>query len=294
MIAEVQKILLSTLNPRPPLRPQKEPRKLSSQEYEKTLQQADWDEGVIQKFQTRPDVTGYAIDLRGGGKLILFTTAYNPRIAEETDALLQWIGTPPGFTVNLWWRDDPRYIEADEWPSRRTVNGGWTYSNSNSIVVYRSEEWDRVLIHEVIHAMGWDWKMPTSPLACWKMSEQDTFEPALLEAWTELYAEWLWCGWNSVAWEEQRIWQDKQAIQILARQKDTPWKENTNVFAYYVLKAALAPHFAFLWCFGNGKTDEEKTAVLCGLVTPELERLRGLAQSETPTAMSLRMTKEAG
>lgn len=253
-------------------------------------QQADWDEGEIKKFQTRPDVTGYAVDLRGGGKLILFTTDYNPRIAEETDALLQWLGTPVGFTVNLWWRDDPRYIEADEWPSRRTVNGGWTYSNSNSIVVYRSEEWDRVLIHEVIHAMGWDWKMPTTPMSCWKMNEQDRLEPALFEAWTELYAEWLWCGWHNVPWEEQRIWQEKQAVQILARQKDTPWKENTNVFAYYILKAALAPHFAFLWCFGNGKTDDEKTAVLCGLATPELDRLRHLAKSATPIAISLRMT----
>ena len=194
--------------------------------------------------------------------------------------------------MNLWWRDDPRHIEADEWPSRRTVNGGWTYSNSNSIVVYRSEEWDRVLIHEVIHAMGWDWKMPTVPPACWKMTKQDTLEPALFEAWTELYAEWLWCGWHNVLWEEQRIWQEKQAIQILARQKDTPWNENTNVFAYYVLKAALAPHLAFLWFFGNGTTDQEKTSVLCGLVTPELDRLRHVAKYVTPTAISLRMTKK--
>ena len=82
-----------------------------------------------------------------------------------------------------------------------------------------------------------------------------------------------------------------QAIQILARAErlDT-WKENTNVFAYYVLKAALEPHIEFLWVFGNGVTPEERVHVLCGLVTPHLERLRNEARHMTPRALSLRMT----
>jgi len=288
MIAEVQSLLLSTVNPQP--RPQKEPRKLSSHEYEKTQEQAHWDEGAIVTFQQQSDVHAYAIDLYGGGTLILFTTKYNPDIAIQTDALLRWLGTPKGFTVNLWWRDDPRHIGATEWPSRRTVNGGWTYPNSTSIVIYRSEEWDRVLIHEVIHAMGWDWKMPSVPLPCWAMKATDSLQPALLEAWTELYAEWLWCGWHGIPWNEQRKWQEHQAVQILARRIHEPWHEDTNVFAYYILKAALAPHITFVWCFGNGTNAEESSAVLCGLVTPELERLRRIAATTTPTAMSLRMT----
>jgi hypothetical protein len=250
--------------------------------------------GELAKFQKRPDVKGYAVDLLGGGKLVLFTEAYDPTIAKETDAILQWLGTPKGFTVNLWWRDDPRYIEADGWPSRRTVNGGWTYQNSTSIVVYRSEEWDRVLIHEVIHAMGWDWNIPSVPLKCWNVGENAILQPSLLEAWTELYAEWIWCGWRNVPWEMQRGWQDEQAVQILARRINKSWEEDTSVFAYYVLKAALAPHISFLLCFGGGETPDEKMSVLCGLVTPELERLRTLAKSAMPKGISLRMSKVRG
>ena len=236
-----------------------------------------------------------AVELPDGGKLILFTQEPDtiPTVAAEVNELLAWLGTPEGFTVHLWWRDDPRTLGADEWPTKRSVNGGWTMPGSNVIYVYRKEEYDRVLIHETIHAMGWDWKMPTTPLPCWGLEGGQTM-PHLFEAWTELYAEWLWCGWHSVPWETQRRWQDYQATQILARlgRSGAPqtWQENTNVFAYYVLKAALAPHVEFLWVFGNGKTPQEKQYVMCGLVTPELDRLRALAKHTVPQDMSLRMS----
>jgi len=121
------------------------------------------------------------------------------------------------------------------------------------------------------------------------MNKTDKLNPHLFEAWTELYAEWLACEWYGKPWERQRKWQDAQAVQLLARATHR-WEENTSVFAYYVLKAALAPHFEFLWVFGQGTTDEEKKYVMCGLVTPELERLRTIAKHTTPQDMSLRMS----
>ena len=292
MIADVRKILLNTVKSQPPPQEQPPSRKLQSHEFEKVKQQlhpSSWDEGVLLEFQSRPTVQGYAVDLTGGGILLFFSETYEPQIAKEVDTLLRWLGTPKGFTVNLWWRDDPRRIKADEWPSKTTVNGGWTYPNSDFIVVYRREEWDRVLIHETIHAMGWDWHMPEKPLNCWNFKENDTLQPALFEAWTELYAEWLWCSWHSVPWETQCQWQEYQALQILSRETSS-WKENTNVFAYYILKAALSPHIAFLLCFGNGETNEERMSVLCGLVTPRLDELREKAKRIKPVTLSLRMT----
>ena len=235
----------------------------------------------------------YAVDLTGGGVLVIFTTAAdNARIkviAQDTDALLRWLGTPQGFTVYLWWRNDPRTITNTEWPSRNSVNGGWATVGQPAVHIYRQEEWERVLIHETIHAMKWDWDMPTKPLPCWGLKATDTISPHLAEAWTELYAEWLWCGWFNKSWASQRTWQDNQAIQILARAKQS-WKEETNVFAYYVLKAALAPHIEFLWFFGNGKTSEERQHILCTMIQPTLEQLRRTAKDTTPSAMSMRMT----
>ena len=242
-----------------------------------------------------PATEGVAIDLPAGGKLVLFTQERNTiaDVANEVDALLQWLGTPVGFTVYLWWRDDPRVLEADEWPTRSNVNGGWATPGSTVINIYRKEEYDRVLIHETIHALEWDWKMPETPLPWWGLEGGQT-APHLFEAWTELYAEWLWCGWHNVPWETQRKWQDYQAIQILARQGNKAWNENTNVFAYYVLKAALAPHIEFLWVFCNGITDEERYTVLCRFTTPKLEEFRAHVRSKNtnaiPERMSLRMT----
>lgn len=214
-------------------------------------------------------------------------------VAQQTNALFSWLGTPPGFTLILFWRDDPRNIAATEWPSRRTVNGGYTTPGSNTIIVYRQEEWDRVLIHETIHAMRWDWEVPPTPLPCWGLGPQARLSPHLFEAWTELYAEWLWCGWHKKSWAAQLDWMRTQAIQILARaaQSKKPWEENTNIFAYYILKAALAPHIGFLWCLQNGMTAEIRAHVLCDLVGEPLAALRAEAEHTTPLSISMRMTR---
>lgn len=181
----------------------------------------------------------------------------------------------------------PRNIAKDEWPSRRTVNGGWTTQNTNTIHIFRSEEWERVLIHEVIHAMNWDWNMGSEPKPCWKI--KGILAPHLFEAWTELFAEWLYCSWFNIPWEAQRNYQENQAIQILARAPPV-WNEDTSIFAYYILKTALAPHIIFLLSVQLGKTEEEREFILCNLLGGELNRLRQMARNISVYPISLRMT----
>ena len=249
-----------------------------------------WDEGVITDFLGKPQTHQIAFDLTCGSTLLLFTQGAaneSATVANETNRLLQWLGVPSGFCVFLVYREDPRWLRKNEWPTRRNVNGGWAVPGSNKVVVYRSEEWDRVLIHETIHAMRWDWNMPSKPLDCWGFDDHDKLSPHLFEAWTELYAEWLWCGWHNVPWEKQREWQDFQAMQILAREPEN-WNENTNIFAYYVLKAALAPHIAFLWTSGTNVSSTEQSYILCDLVSPRLHELRSKISQRVD--FSLRMT----
>ena len=238
-----------------------------------------------------PATKGLKYELWHGSTLFLITPepTKSQDIARTTDTILKWLGAEPGFKIYLWYRYDPRELKANQWPTKAQVNGGWTIVGTPNIVIYRSEEWERVLIHEMIHGMKWDWKVGKTPAPCWKMNKTDKINPHLFEAWTELYAEWLACEWYGRSWAKQRKWQDLQATQILARATHK-WEENTSVFAYYVLKAALAPHFEFLWVFGNGKTPEEKQYVMCGLVTPELNRLRTFAKSTVPQDMRLRMS----
>ncbi len=257
------------------------------------IRETTWDEGVISQFMH--SAAGTAYDTASGHTLILFAesgTAQGASIASELETMLSWLGVTRPFKVLLWWRDDPRRIDVNSWPTKRNVNGGWTRAGSSLICVYRAEEWDRVVFHEMIHALEWDWKMPRRPLSCWGLSEDSNTYPALFEAWTELYAEWLWCAWTGTSWTMQRRWQDDQAAQLLARhaRKGSAWNEDTSVFAYYILKAALAPHMEFLLFFQNGESAYERQAVLCELVAPQLDRLRREAARTTPRSVSLRMT----
>ena len=259
------------------------------------LHDQDWDNGLIEQFMDEKDTNAYSIQINNDRIVNIFTKDTHSqsinRTASEVDRILSWLGAPQKFTVNLWLIDKPRSIDAHEWPSRTSVNGGWTQQESNEVFIYRKEEWDRVLIHEMIHALGWDWQMPTNPLPCWKFKDTDVLYPHLFEAWTELYAEWLWCGWKNISWKAQRKWQDEQAIQILARRNiRNEWKEDTNVFAYYVLKAALAPHMEFLWVFRNGTNTEEKLYVLCELIQPHMRKLEEKAYTIKPKKISMRMT----
>jgi hypothetical protein len=282
--------------PRPGIRPVRS-RKLRPHESALVMRaQSQWAEAKITTFMDSPDITGVAWDV--GVHTVLFfahssiAAKEGRRIAELCGKLWDWLGVlDRPFTLVFWWRDDPRRIAVDEWPSKSSVNGGWTQQNSSVIYIYRSEEWERVFLHEMIHALGWDWKMPAKPLECWGLPHNSYIVPALFEAWTELYAEWLWCVWHQVPWEQQRAWQEHQARQILVRYVQLgmrSWQEDTSVFAYYILKAALAPHIAELLLFGNGTTKEEREQVLCRLVRPGLAALQQNLPRATP--MSLRMT----
>ena len=256
----------------------------------------DWSGGTIGKFMESPDTKALDIALpKSGGRLILFARLDTDieDVAHNIDGILAWMGVPPKFTVHLWLQHWLRRISAGEWPGRLSVNGGFATPGIPEVFVYREEEYDRVVIHEIIHAMKWDWKMPSTPMPCWGI--QGRMMPHLFEAWTELYAEWLWCGWHNVSWDVQMRWQQLQATQILARQLRSgrglnDWRENTNIFAYYVLKAALAPHISFLWTFGNGSIESERVYVLCRLVRTNLDVLNAAAARTTPADLSMRMT----
>jgi len=247
---------------------------------------------VIATFLKDPSVKVYVYELQQSGGIVRLCTKNKDAFdaLPNLDALLTWLGVPRGFTVNLLWRDDPRHVDANAMPDKRNVNGGYAVQNSNTITVYRKEEYDRVVIHEVIHALGWDWNIGTTPLPCWNLGENAELTPHLFETWTELYTEYLYCIWYNIPWEAQMQWQRYQAVQILAR-APKPWKETTNVFAYYVLKAALAKHIEFL-CIVGKPTTKEQQYILCELASSELAKLREEAAKVVLEPMSLRMTTE--
>lgn len=257
-------------------------------EVKSLLSNQTWDGGLIKNYIEKQEVKAYAFDLQTAKATLYLWTHKDPLvIADTVERLLLWLGVPEHFKVHLWMCNTPRKITATEWPSRLTVNGGWAIPNQPEIFVYREEEFERVILHESIHALGWDWPVGPKPPSCWNIHGE--LAPHLFEAWTECYAEWLFCAWYNIPWKTQLAWQKTQALQILAR-APSPWKEDTNVFAYYIVKAALSPHIEFLLPFQSGKTHEEKMFVLCELVSSAIQSLRDEAQHISPTEISLRMS----
>ena len=154
--------------------------------------------------------------------------------------------------VWFWWDQDwERVLPARVDPGREHVNGGWAVPRVPEVHVYRREEALKVMIHESVHALGLD--VDTAAIEPIRSQFEAALGrrlwPHLGEAYTELFAEWLWAvaGARSEAgavrrWLAQRACAERQAAAVWVRIRDSREDEDTNVFAYYVLKWVLMRH----------------------------------------------------
>lgn len=164
--------------------------------------------------------------------------------------LMRWMSVRP---ITWFWWDQPwiRELPAAVDPGRDHLNGGWAVPGVLEVHVYRREEAHKVMLHEAIHALSLDVPHETvEPV-------RHQFEavlgralwPHLGEAFTELFAEVLWSVVTArsrkdakARWAYQMTCAARQAAMVWARIHDTRESENTNVFAYYVLKWVLMQH----------------------------------------------------
>lgn len=164
--------------------------------------------------------------------------------------LLAWLTQGPPV-VWYWWNQPwPRCLPGGVDPGRAHVNGGWAVPGVREVHVYRQEEAHKVLLHEAIHALGLD--VPHAAVEPVRMRFEAAIGrrlwPHFGEAYTELFAEWLWSiagpGNQSLSgarqrWDAQVACASRQAAAVWARVRDSREAEDTNVFAYYVMKWVL-------------------------------------------------------
>jgi len=207
---------------------------------------ADWMRSLpnAKWFGIRDTVTGHEIhavsdrqipmaDLYLGLRLMSWMTQTQP---------LRW----------YWW-DQPwvRLLPADTDPGRDHINGGWAVVGVPEVHVYRREEAHKVLLHECIHALRLDVDTVAADHSRLQFEAVlgRSLWPHLGEAWTEMRAELLWAVASSPtaasanrAWIRQKRCAAGQAAQVWARIRDSTRAEDTNVFAYYILKWVLMGH----------------------------------------------------
>lgn len=164
--------------------------------------------------------------------------------------LMSWMSRRP-LTWYWWDHEWDRVVPANTDPSKEHVNGGWAVPGVLEVHVYRREEAHKVMLHECVHALGLDVPMQRIPpvLAAFEADLGRRLWPHLGEALTELLAEWLWAIARSrsldaarSAWTAQMECSEGQAAAVWARIYDSRADEETNVFAYYVLKWVLMGH----------------------------------------------------
>jgi hypothetical protein len=164
--------------------------------------------------------------------------------------LLAWM-SPRGITWYWWDQPWPRVLPAGVDPGRDHVNGGWAISGIREVHVYRREEAHKVLLHEAIHALELD--VPAASVEPVRRQFEAALGrrlwPHLGEAFTELFAEWLWSIASAKTlraargrWAYQLECSEGQAAEVWNRIHDSRADEDTNVFAYYVLKWVLMLH----------------------------------------------------
>jgi hypothetical protein len=158
--------------------------------------------------------------------------------------ILGWMTTKTPVTWYWWDQDWPRVLPADAIPNKTHLNGGWAIPGVPEVHVYRREEAHKVMIHESIHALSLD--VPHRLIDPIRVRfEADlgrSLWPHLGECFTELYAEWLWSVVTGRPWSEQLVCSEGQAAVIWKRIRGLTEAEDTNVFAYYILKWVLMQH----------------------------------------------------
>ena len=151
--------------------------------------------------------------------------------------IFQMIEHPIGHTL-IYADPRPRVDPSEQRPLKAAdINGGFSYlGHQELVVVYRFEEVTRVLLHELLHTMGFD-------------SEKGTEE---LEAYTEAWTELFLCALLSKGltnkfsklWSEQVNWMVEQAESLkLERNVNTA---NDYAWRYMLGKVELLEGMGFL------------------------------------------------
>lgn len=192
-----------------------------------------------------------------GSNRILWTGSADLRLLTEFFKIMQWMGEIYGcddpMRLFYWNVDLPRKIpEKGQLIGPYHVNGGASYVCTTAFInVFRREEAEKVLIHELIHALCAD--VNTESIDLLIENAVGASDLKLPEAYTEFLAEYYYiasrCENFEKAWQQQISYADQLVRTILAHygrhsplDKRKPWIEKTAVFSYYIMKAVLLRH----------------------------------------------------
>ena len=143
--------------------------------------------------------------------------------------------------------------------------------NKSEIVIYRKEEWFKVLIHELIHNLNLDFALIDNSEcrekfnSILKLDINYEINETYCEIWARIILTLIASDLKSENYSEFKnifdrliideiLFSQEQAVKILKMvDKVDNYKEDTNAYAYYVLTSGLMVNYAYFieWCDKN-------------------------------------------
>ena len=158
-------------------------------------------------------------------------------------------------------------------------------NNNGEIIIYRKEEWFKVLIHECFHSFDFDFSTSSIEKIKYKIKKEFNVKSDFLifESYCEVWARIINClitaygclnnkknikkymELSNIFLQLERVYSLQQCNNVLnymnlsyrdlLMKGNNNYKENSNVFCYYVIGAILmSDYYKFIqWCYKNNE-----------------------------------------
>lgn len=174
---------------------------------------------------------------------------------KRTCSLMQYYNINKLLNIHIVMSPYKRYFPVqNENIDIKHINGGFTSPSTNDIFIIRSEEFAKVILHEVLHHCELihnnDWKSSNLRQLrdAFNISQNTMLYPN--EAVVEFWATLMHCMFVSLDYHipfetlfktelQHNLLQTNKILEIQSKRSDGLWEESTNAFCYIVFKTIL-------------------------------------------------------
>jgi len=175
------------------------------------------------------------------------------------------------------------------------INGGFTYINSNNVYIVRKEDYEKVILHELlhhhhdIHFEGWTNANIKQIKNMCRITDKQYLLPneAIIETYAIILNTIFYCIEHNMSFADfkKTLVKDKEhniaiAKKILAKQGKNMWYEKTHSYCYIVLRAIFYIYFKEFVRIYRYNNDDDITSFIIMYFPKILKKIREYRQGD--------------
>lgn len=182
------------------------------------------------------------------------------------------------------------------------VNGGYTYINKNNIYIIRKEDYEKVMLHELLHHNTMTHHEDWNDVNIERLKEHFKIHCDMLLLPNEAIIEVFACILNTIFYTietgtrlNENLKRDQEhslhlAKKLLDKQGDGVWNEKTHSFCYIVIKTIIYVYCNKFLQIYRYRNDTAMTDFILQYSQKINKRLRRLGRPERPSRTELKQT----